>query len=139
MLLLQLTSQLQHFPSEGNRLPSSLNKEDRWLFLNLCNGISAQRNALVTFSAKSGIGVLRNVCVLAFSCKKPLWCFALPRCESTINFLSHFTMQSQTLQKNLPLGVEVNSEAHSCSILRTLEEYDCLTLGMIAKSKRKHQ
>ena len=47
-------------------------------------------------------------------------------------------MLSQTLQKSLPLGVEVNSEAYSCSILRTLEEYDCLTLGMIAKSKRKH-
>ena len=51
----------------------------------------------------------------------------LPRCESTINFLLHFTMQSQTLQKSLPLGVEVNSEAYLCSILRTLEEYDCLT------------
>ena len=47
-------------------------------------------------------------------------------------------MLSQTLQKSLPLGVEVNSEAYSCSILRTLEEYNCLTLGMIAKSKRKH-
>ena len=47
-------------------------------------------------------------------------------------------MLSQTLQKSLPLGVEVNSEAYSCSIPRTLEEYNCLTLGMIAKSKRKH-
>ena len=100
--------------------------------------MSAQRNAFVTFSAKSGIGVLKDVCVLAFSCKKLLWCFALPLCQSTINVLSHFTMQSQTLQKSSPLGVEVNSEAYSCSILRTLEEYNCLTLGMIAKSKPNH-
>ena len=36
----------RHFPSEGNGLPSSLSKDDRWLFLNLYNGMSAQRNAL---------------------------------------------------------------------------------------------
>jgi len=34
-------------------------------------------------------------------------------------------------KNNLPLGVELNSEAYSCSILRIFEEFGCLTLGMI--------
>ena len=34
--------------------------------------MSALRNALVTFSAESGIGVWRNVCILAFLGKRPL-------------------------------------------------------------------
>jgi len=39
--------------------------------------------------------------------------------------------QPQNLQNTSPLGVEVNSETYSCSILRTFEEFGCLTLGMI--------
>jgi len=35
------------------------------------------------------------------------------------------------LQNISPLGVEANSEAYSCSILRTFAEFGCLTLGMV--------
>jgi len=34
-------------------------------------------------------------------------------------------------QNNSPSGAEVNSEAYSCSILQTFEEFGCLTSGII--------
>ena len=44
----------------------------------------------------------------------------------------HFSLskQSQNLQNISPLGVEVNSEADSCSIIRTFAEFGCLLLGV---------
>ena len=85
-----------------------------------------------SLSAKSGLACFKNVCLLSVSWKEPCWCFALRRCASTINLLSLFTKQTQILQTNSPLGVEVNSEAYWCSIHRIFEEFGCLTLGMIS-------
>jgi len=41
------------------------------------------------------------------------------------------TFHQENLQNNSPFVVEVNSEAYSCSILPTFEEFCCLSLGMI--------
>jgi len=41
------------------------------------------------------------------------------------------TFHKSDLQNNSPLGVEVNSEIHSCSKLRLFEEFGCLNLSMI--------
>jgi len=35
------------------------------------------------------------------------------------------------LQNNSALGVEVNPEAYSCTLLQSFKKFGCLTLGMI--------
>jgi len=69
-----------------------------------------------SLSAKSVIACFKNVWLLSVSWNEHRWCFALRRFASTINLLSLFTKQSQNLQNNSHLGVEVNSEEYSCSI-----------------------
>ena len=41
------------------------------------------------------------------------------------------TFHQANFQTNSPLGVEVNSEAYSCIILRIFKDFRCLTLSMI--------
>ena len=80
------------------------------VFENKLIGLFCWNETKCSLSVKSGIACFKNVWLLSLSWNEPRWCFALRRCASSMNLLSLFTAQSQSLQNNSPLDVEANSK-----------------------------